>query len=121
MRIILILMAGSILLLHTLMPHQHHSELEAKENFELHESARNWLDLIKLAFHLDQGDDHLENYKISDNLRIIFDTFQISEIIFIPYPQVLHSEIDAFPFVVNKPLSRYFACKIRFRGPPCQV
>ena len=58
-----IVLAGVLLLLHTFIPHQHHSELDEVEHIEQHEQAENLFDLLQLVFHIDLGGDHLEDFK----------------------------------------------------------
>lgn len=63
LRNISLILAGALLLLHTFIPHQHHSELDEIEHYEQHKQADNLYDLLQLAFHIDLGSDHLEAFK----------------------------------------------------------
>lgn len=68
-----IIVAGSILLMHSILPHEHHSELDEEQHVVAHETATSLLDFIKLAFHVDLGEDHLERYKITQQEHLAFD------------------------------------------------
>ena len=64
-----LLLAGTLFLLHTLVPHEHHAELSEEDHIGQHESARSLLDFLQLAFHLDQGKGHLEEYQNADETQ----------------------------------------------------
>ena len=117
-RNISVFVAGIILLLHTLLPHEHHSELNEKEHFEQHESASSLLDFIKLAFHMDQGDGHLEKYRTSKYFNFFLDAFIIEEVLPTFHPRILAEDIFSFPVSPEGPSTWLLPSQIRFRGPP---
>lgn len=57
-------------MLHSIIPHQHHSEISIVEDEHEHKSAEGFLDLLSLALHTDQGDGHLENFTTGDQLEL---------------------------------------------------
>ncbi len=59
--------ATIVLLLHNILPHQHHGEMNAIEHERQHESS-DILDILCSIFHLDLGDHlHLENILLAQN------------------------------------------------------
>jgi hypothetical protein len=59
--------ATIILLLHNILPHQHHGEMNVLEHERQHESS-NILDILCSIFHLDLGDHlHLKNILLVQN------------------------------------------------------
>ncbi len=56
-------LAISILLMHSTMPHEHHSELSAQEHAIEHSQAETLIDLLQLAFHLSPSENHLEDFQ----------------------------------------------------------
>lgn len=54
--------ATSLVLLHSIIPHSHHSELTEEENLKQHETASSIIDYLSLAFHLDHEDGQLEDF-----------------------------------------------------------
>lgn len=49
------------MVMHTLVPHQHHDDLSYEDNLIEHNSATSILDYLELAFHADLGEGHLEH------------------------------------------------------------
>lgn len=54
--------ATSIVLLHSIIPHKHHSEITLSEDLQQHQSVDKLIDYVALAFHLDPGQGHLEEF-----------------------------------------------------------
>lgn len=46
-----------------MLPHAHHDELSDDDHELVHQSADSILDYIKLIFHTDMGEGHLENFE----------------------------------------------------------
>tara|TARA_B110000305_G_C19301406_1_gene569324 strand:- start:498 stop:869 length:372 start_codon:yes stop_codon:yes gene_type:complete len=67
---IFILIASSILLLHSFVPHHHHDELSEEQHFTEHSSASTAMELLGLIFHENLGEGHLENF---ENVEFHFD------------------------------------------------
>lgn len=63
---IVVYIAWSILLLHNLTPHLHHGEVSNDEHEKNHVEAMSFLDWVKLPFHEDIGEGHLENFISAD-------------------------------------------------------
>jgi len=51
-----------ILLIHSIVPHQHHAELTDAEHSEQHTEASSFFDYIALSFHFDHPDGQLEEF-----------------------------------------------------------
>ncbi len=68
-------MAGSLLLLHTFIPHEHHAEINQVERIQQHQQADDLFDLLQLVFHNDLGEEHLENFRTTCYFFIPSDTF----------------------------------------------
>lgn len=72
-----LLLAASILMLHSFLPHQHHNETADDRHFIEHDNADSILDYLKLAFHANLGENHLEEYeKASSVFMAFFPPFQ---------------------------------------------
>ena len=55
-----------ILLLHTILPHDHNGVASAEDDNSEYQEVHNFLDWITLAFHADFGEGHLENFLSSE-------------------------------------------------------
>lgn len=71
---ILIGVAISILMLHAVLPHKHHKELDGVEHSVEHHQAKSLIDFINLAFHLSPSENHLEDFEKSKSaeLSVVF-------------------------------------------------
>ncbi|MFY0652279.1 MAG: hypothetical protein JXQ96_09615 [Cyclobacteriaceae bacterium] len=116
-RKISLILAGAILLLHTVLPHEHHSELDEAEHVTQHETATGWLDFIMLAFHLDQGEGHLEKYQVPSS-NILFHTLPSEALVFQFTPFILIKTSFPVSSPVESFYSRFLSSQLRFRGPP---
>ncbi len=65
-----ILIAGSLLVLHSILPHSHHDEMTGVERFVAHKEAENVFDYLEEAFHFSPGQNHLEEYQLADYFTI---------------------------------------------------
>ncbi|MBR9920768.1 MAG: hypothetical protein GYB31_08005 [Bacteroidetes bacterium] len=63
---ILFFLAGLLLVLHNITPHFHHGELSEAMHEEDHKDADTLLDWIRLGFHNDLGEGHLEWFTQTD-------------------------------------------------------
>lgn len=114
-----VLLAGTLLMFHTFVPHQHHIELNAKEHLVQHNSAVSLFDFIKLALHLDQGEGHLEDYQVKSqqfNLAAVTmdaPTFSFDRV-------VEESSVVSFQITQAALPERYSISNLRFRGPPAK-
>ena len=115
---IIVIVAGAILLLHSLLPHAHHSQLNDEQHLEEQQSASSIFDYIQLAFHFDQGENHLEEYQTSGDDISFFSPFLVAVIewsIVIPIvedPNRYYGP-DQSDLRVRHPYSH-----LSFRGPP---
>lgn len=62
-------LAGLIVLLHGLVPHQHHNELSYDQDAVQHASANDLQDYLELVFHIDMGDGHLDHFENVDGIE----------------------------------------------------
>ena len=116
-----VLLAGALLMFHTLTPHQHHTELNPKEHIIQHRSADSLFDFIKLALHLDQGEGHLENYQLAHALQfsLVAVTLDIPSFLL---ENVAEESLDtSFPVTQEAIPKRFEIYNLRFRGPPAQA
>lgn len=118
LRKISIAIAGTILLMHSVLPHEHHTELNDNQNIQAHERATSLLDFIKLAFHIDLGQDHLEKYKAASQEQVTFDSY-VSEIPDFSLETVyFENESQKFLAYKNNLYSKYYSRHHSLRGPP---
>jgi hypothetical protein len=115
---IFIILAGAILLLHTFLPHEHHDELKQNQNIEAHANANSLLDYIKLAFHVDLGEDHLEGYKITQHEQLNFDLILFFSLDYSFEIQLTAGAAQHFVNFEEKLHSRYYSRHLSLRGPP---
>lgn len=71
----MLFIAGLVIGLHTILPHEHHDELDHVEHENLHQEADSLLDYIKLIFHENIGEGHLEHVVVSDIDHLEFDFY----------------------------------------------
>jgi hypothetical protein len=106
--------AVAFLILHGLLPHHHHEEMDGVQHFAAHETADNWIDYLQLAFHLNPGENHLEDYHLTD-----FSPANILLVTSLIYPN--RSWIDQYQVEyspVNRKKSTELIDNHPFRGPP---
>lgn len=113
-----VLLAGALLMFHTVVAHQHHTELSQKEHIVQHQSAVSLFDYIELALHLDQGEGHLENYQTANELQFIPVAVSSDAPSFTFNRSVEESLEVSFPTTQDTLPERYYISYLRFRGPP---
>lgn len=113
---ILLLASGAILMLHSLLPHDHHDELDDLQHYEQRASAESLVDYIKLAFHIDLGEDHLEDFQGSKQLDFSITPIDPVNVI-LPKPEILMIR-DQYHEEGAVVISRASVAAIPFRGPP---
>jgi hypothetical protein len=112
-----VLLAETLLMFHTFVPHQHHIELNAKEHIVQHKSADSLFDFIKLALHLDQGEGHLEDYQLK-NQQFNLAAVTLDVPIF-AFDRIVDESSNVSFFITQDTLpERYIISNLRFRGPP---
>lgn len=67
---IALLLAVGVLFLHNTLPHTHHTESDEMLHNAEHQEANSLLDYLRLAFHIDLGGDHLENFEHANELAV---------------------------------------------------
>jgi hypothetical protein len=112
-----VLVAGALLMFHTFVSHQHHSELNPKEHIGQHQSADSLFDFIKLALHLDQGEGHLEDYQIADQ-QLTLAAVDLEVATFIINPIAEEPLRISFSVTQEALPLHYLISNLRFRGPP---
>jgi hypothetical protein len=55
-------LAVMVILLHSVIAHEHVSEMSDVEHFTAHKNPASVFDTIALSFHVDSGSGHLENF-----------------------------------------------------------
>ena len=114
-----LILAGVILLLHSVLPHEHHSELNPEEHLAQHQAAKGLLDFIKLSFHIDQGEDHLEKYQRAYS-SFLFQALPADELLVAFHPVDIRKSVPP-SFFQESLHSRFLSSQLRFRGPPYQA
>ncbi len=116
--------ATGIMLLHSLVPHSHHSDSQASQVIAAaQQEDSSWVNLLIDIFHFDQGNEHLENFDSGRNFGELLS------------PLFLAPDNKSFEFLgaldFNEPyppipfsLSAHSVAKspiLTLRGPPSQV
>lgn len=122
---ILVYLAGLLVVLHTLLPHQHHSELGNLEYEIQQKEANSLLDYIKLIFQEDVGEAHLEHIVVGQGFEIDTEV----NFIYPPAPSIklFGDFLEVIPFsmhdegnytLLNFSPQRQHQCSLALRGPP---
>lgn len=107
----------SILMMHTLLPHDHSYSTE-KAHFSQCTSSDGLLDIFRQAFHLDQGANHLEEYQAGTELELLeFIPASIAAPLLMA-PEAAASSPLVNPYHVNPAPPDITLLPISFRGPP---
>jgi hypothetical protein len=126
LKLILIYLAASILLLHSIIPHKHLNDLDNGARSETYAEADGVVDYIKLMFLTDLGEGHMETFDQGKEINLNVD-FQFD---FTPDIAVLANKLSFVSLsndnytkrtncTYNVPiLRRDFLSNIDFRGPP---
>lgn len=113
------------MLLHSIVPHIHHDATQAAQHEIEQKSAHEILDILELMFHVDMGEDHLENFQSANGfdldlkaglqLHSLFNFCLISDI----YDITISDDFTTrdFPDDVPIPLS-ILSAPLDLRGPP---
>jgi hypothetical protein len=114
-------------MLHSVLPHQHHSDLEQTEHSQTHRQADGLMDFIKLIFHQDMGEGHMENFEQGQSLDISL-SFTIDDSQNLDQFKDYHSSILSIYFNESDRsylyyddipiLKRYVIEHLDLRGPP---
>lgn len=71
-RSVFLLVIATIVLLHTLVPHEHHDKAESEICVTAQDESKGFLDWIALGLHINQNEGHLEHF-LKDKKIAIFD------------------------------------------------
>ena len=109
-------LAISILMMHSVLPHQHHNQIPDERHSIEHAEANSILDYILLAFHVNPGENHLEEFEKASSISLLFLAVEISECQFIEQPVVViqSNRVETDHILLQQFLSR----QLSFRGPP---
>lgn len=116
----MMLLALAFLLVHTFVPHHHHSNLTSQENFQEHQSAKSLMDYIALSYH-SQGDHDLEEFTVANQLAIEFNADFVQQIATIAsfYLILVEQEAKTNTFAnPNVNLQEAWNTTQTLRGPP---
>jgi hypothetical protein len=111
-------LAAIIVLLHSFIPHHHHSELKSLDHLEEHKSANSIVDLLALAFHFEQHDGQLEKYDAGNEFEPNFD-YSFDFIVENPY--ILNdvtTQVCQFPIDNFEAHHDAHCYSVELRGPP---
>ena len=112
-----LLLAASILMLHSLLPHEHHDEISAERHSYEQKGADSLLDHLLLAFHANLGENHLEEYeKSSAIVALVFIAVEEINYEFTSQWVIVKEE----EYCQTESLSNHLLLtnQYRFRGPP---
>lgn len=62
--------AFAIVMVHSMVPHQHRDELSFAEHEAQHEEASGLIDYLSLAFHLEHGEGQLEEFNSVQHVQL---------------------------------------------------
>lgn len=121
----IILLAGLLLSLHTLLPHVHVSQSGQLSTISFGErspSSRGLFDLLSGLVHGDLGQEHLENFtKDQSDLGIVKADLVTASAIFVAQPLVSNKEWSS-QFLVSQeslpPIDAGLSLQHPLRGPP---
>ena len=103
---------GVIILLHTLIPHQHFESETTAVNIHAHNCQINLLADIQLSLSLDHGQGHFEHFIELD--QAVIDLFLATDELAIKY----FDEAIAVEIEREERFASDFHCLVSLRGPP---
>lgn len=117
---IFVIVAGALLLLHSLLPHAHHTQLNDEQHIEEQQTASSILDYLQLAFHFNPGENHLEEYQTAGEDSLFTTPFLVAIIEWSFVAPLLEDDTDAFRPDQSEVKDQYLYRYLSFRGPPQQ-
>lgn len=119
-RFLALFLATTVVILHSIVPHNHHCNLSPEEHAKEHQSANSLLDFIALGFHADHGEGQWEDFSSSNEVRVQLMTASIVESLDIsPSEFLAHTESTEFIFGFRPGvLNRGLWDSDVLRGPP---
>jgi hypothetical protein len=115
---IFVIVAGALLLLHSLLPHAHHSQLNNEQHIEEQQTATSLFDYLQLAFHFNPGENHLEEYQTAGDELLSISPFLVAVIEFSFLAPLLDDFNDDFYPEQSDIKGQYLYRHLSFRGPP---
>jgi len=117
-RTIAFLTATSILLLHAVVPHDHHSSKET--SFFENTQPADLFEQIALGFHLSQADGQLEDFSV-ENSSIDLDQHQLLAVLSVTVFGICSSDLQAPPLISTEQNTSFKSLNVAgfsHRGPP---
>ncbi|MDZ7845670.1 MAG: hypothetical protein U5L96_02190 [Owenweeksia sp.] len=117
-------LALSLMMLHNIVPHQHHSDLDTDQHCLASDHQQDdLLDLLSDLFHVDLGGDHLENLRGGESTKVFtgITAILVDDAPVIAEPRLL---LDEKPAVTahNLPLPKRISITLRsLRSPPFTI
>jgi len=125
-RKLILFLATGMLMLHTLLPHEHHEDSSGENHFVEFKDADSIIDYLRLAFHFNPGENHLEDFNKSQDNALDFNNAQDYT------PNFIYPSVQSFQYDVQfQVLTQYssvaasenlseinFLAPKYFRGPP---
>lgn len=110
------LIAISLLMLHSFMPHQHHNQISDEQHTLEHAAADSILDYILLAFHVSPGENHLEDFEKTSSTFYFCANVEICEFQVIEHQEApIQSAWVELDFIISH---QFLSKQLSFRGPP---
>ena len=122
-RFIALFLATMVVILHSVVPHNHHCNLSPEEHAKEHQSADSLLDFIALGFHGDHGEGQWEDFSGGNEVQTpLSDAVFVAGCIQVPSTDLVYTEsIEAFFGVRPGILNRGLWDSDLLRGPPSVV
>ncbi len=112
-----VLVAGALLLLHTMMPHEHHALIgDSNHLCPLHKTTT-LSGLFQLAFHMDQGEGHLENFNVEQEFQFVAVPATTCAVL-LERPVIVIDTVPLHPTETTESPPSVFLPQLTFRGPP---
>lgn len=113
LKYILSIAVGGVILIHSVIPHEHYVEINDTPEFQSHECSTTIFEGVKLSFGLNHGNGHLEQFV---KVHLTVPDMLLSEILDIVFVD------DSNLFVGSGPEEIYAWFNlppVPLRGPPC--
>lgn len=123
LRHILLHTAVLIMLLHSIVPHEHHDELLEQDTVVLYSSNECIFDWLQFVFHDDLGAGHLENFVQGEAPNLVKVSSTIPVVGVILFDSALSESKTPIVTLVNQATNEFtrslhFRHPDRLRGPP---
>lgn len=121
---ILLFTAQIIFLLHAVIPHEHHNEMQSGEDSKIHATATTVFDFLSTVFHEDLGTENLNEFRsdsVNSTLELLIQVaFAIGGAFLVAFTIILVERTpQKFYIPFNQSLPYYVTIKANSRrGPP---